>query len=231
MPALTFDEVLKFNQNHGADGKFSSAPGGGGYRTYSDSEMHEIGAAYKGWEDGLTDSEKKSVAKYGMSSNEYNMKLRTGKPYWNEQYQATDTEYKALDSALEKSKIPENMTVYRGANSAMFAGKDPESLVGKTIKDKGYASTSAGQDVAEAYADDVICKINCKAGSKGAYIENVSNTVNFKSPIDYNSSDYKEDPGNKEIHLPRNSAFEITAVNRTTVNGKEVWEVEMTYEG
>lgn len=30
MPALTFDEILKFNQNHGPDGKFSSAPGTGG---------------------------------------------------------------------------------------------------------------------------------------------------------------------------------------------------------
>lgn len=258
--AKTFTEILKFNPYHGYHGYFSSengatsmtmhtesaagqkaisnikekakrGSGGGSYREYSSSDMKEIGDAYQDWEKSLTKEEAKSVAKYGMSSREYNDKLRTGKDIGWPAKQATEKEYEALDAALDKSKIPEDMVVYRGASSAMFKGKNPESLVGKKVTDKGYASTSTGREVAEVYAGDVVCKIKCRAGSKGAYIDNVSDTVNFGDPIDYSSADYREDPGNKEILLPRGSSFKITGVRKTTVNGKEVTEVEMEYEG
>lgn len=180
--------------------------------------MKKVARSYDKWASGLNSAEKDAVRKYVAlgHSRMFNDKLRTGKNATRGQ--ASDDEYKALDSALEKSTIPENMTLFRGTSAKMFGGKDPKDMIGETIVDKGYESTSMTGKVGDIYSDGVICKINAPKGSKGAYVDEVG----FGE-----KSDFGED-ANNEILLPRNSEFKITGVE---TDGKGRTVVTMDYIG
>lgn len=174
--------------------------------------------SYDKWASGLSSEEKDAVRKYVAlgHSRMFNDKLRTGKDATRGQ--ASPDEYKALDSALEKSTIPEEMTLYRGTSEKMFGGRDPKDMIGETIVDNGYESTSMTGKVGGIYSDGVLCEINAPKGSKGAYVDEVG----FGE-----KSDFGED-ANNEILLPRNSQFKITGVE-TDSNGRTV--VKMDYLG
>lgn len=174
--------------------------------------------SYDKWASELSNEEKDAVRKYVAlgHSRMFNDKLRTGKDATRGQ--ASPDEYKALDSALEKSTIPEEMTLYRGTSEKMFGGRDPKDMIGETIVDNGYESTSMTGKVGGIYSDGVVCEINAPKGSKGAYVDEVG----FGE-----KSDFGED-ANNEILLPRNSKFKITGVE-TDSSGRTV--VKMDYLG
>lgn len=195
--------------------KTSSGTATADFKTLDKEGMKRFAVSYKEWADNLSGERLSAVQKYvAQHSALFNHQLRTGQSIGKGQ--ATAEEYKALDDAIENSKIPEDVCLFRGASEKFFGGKDPESFVGKTVVDKGYVSTTMGQNVADTYSDGVICKISCKAGSRGAYVDEVGFGEKSDFGIDFNN----------EILLPRNSSFTITDVKRKG-NG---WEVEMTYE-
>lgn len=194
----------------------SSQESGNDFKTLNTvKSKREFASTYDTWESSLSKPEHAAVRKYVMAhSINFNQYLRTGEKTWGEQ--ATRAEYKALDSAIEKSSIPESVVLYRGAPEIFFGGKNPKSLIGKTISDKGYVSTSMSDHVAKVYSEGVICKIRCRAGSKGCYIDKIG----FGEPTDF-SNDH-----NNEIVLPRNSRFKVLSVEKRGKN----WEVELNYE-
>jgi hypothetical protein len=193
----------------------------------TDKEYDEYASHYKGWEKSLSKAEKNVVGKYQSESFAFNQKLRHPYEEYDNEWgsQATDKEYKALDSALAKSTVHQDTTVYRAISDPDALG-DLNSLVGKTITDKGYASTSLSKKAAEDYGDGIICKINVPKGSHAAYISGVK---------DKEGQDFT---GNRELLLPRDAKYKITKVTPKEVEYKTQWgtfkqtqwEVEMEYE-
>lgn len=139
-----------------------------------------------------------------------------------------DSQIKSLDAAIEKSTIPEDTVLYRGMGSFSQMGVtgDPRDLIGSTITDKGYMSTTIDSGLANQYMQNaahsgidtsggqVSLKITAKAGSKGAFISGFATDAQLYWG------------GNYEYVLPRNSQIKITGVKQSG-NG---WEVEAVYE-
>lgn len=177
---------------------------------------------YENWEKTLSRSEREAIGRYETESFAFNHKLRNLDPADYDPYMfgepATRKEYKAMDSALAKSKVQDDVVVFRSIPDVNALG-DLSKLSGATIKDKGYASTSLDKNAAMEYGPGdagIICKINVKKGSPGAYISGIK---------DKNGRDFTR---NREILLPRDAQFKVVNVSRG--NGG-LWEVEMDYEG
>lgn len=236
------EAIQKFNPHHDAKGRFSSADGAVSF-TYAPgkSKAHDNAIARlkakheeeknkgplsgvealskirdKKWEDELTEDQRNTLSRYQVDAMSFNEYLRTGKAF-NDfgEAQATKEEYKAIDDALSKSKLKENIVVHRGLSAEAL---DIEKLsIGDLITDKGYQSTSLSKKTAEEYSGGNIVTINAKKGSKGAYISGLRNG--------------KED--NFEVLLPRNSKLKIKNVQITGTDpwGKKIGTVEVEYVG
>ncbi len=111
-----------------------------------------------------------------------------------------------IDSAIEKSEpIPESMVVYRGIRNLSFMGPEaqmPKSLVGKTITDKGFLSTTQNRDIAANFSRGKGAQliIELPKGTKAldvAKVEDDSATANNE----------------REILVHRNASLLITKVD------------------
>ena len=101
---------------------------------------------------------------------------------------------KNATAALEKSTVPENITVHRGIR-AFGPFKDLKKLKpGSTFEDKGFGSTS--MDESKLFGSDVKIKIHVPKGTKGAYIAKLSQ---FRAE--------------KEFLLPPGTKYRIKTVN------------------
>ncbi|MBT0134744.1 hypothetical protein G4229_13860 [Listeria seeligeri] len=85
-----------------------------------------------------------------------------------------------LINALSKAELPNNITVYRGTNLEIFDNLlnlkniDYKDLIGKTIEEKGFMSTTSLKN--QEFSGDVTLVINAPKGSKGAYLGHFSNS-------------------------------------------------------
>lgn len=212
---LAIDREKKRQTTVGTENKNKEAP----KILSTQKEFDQHAKKYKAWEKSLTDSEKRVIGRYQTESFAFNYRLRNGntgdydaaafgKP-------ADKKEYAALDSALAKSTVQDNVTVFRAISDKNALG-DLSKLKGATITDNGYASTSLDENMAAMYGDGIICKINIQKGGRGAYISGIK---------DGNGKDFTE---NREILLPRGAKFKI---QNATKRDDGTWEVEMDYEG
>jgi len=101
---------------------------------------------------------------------------------------------------LNKSKVPENVTVFRGMRPVSGYPTDPKEFVGMHISDKGFVSTSLSPETAKEFltSGGYVYKIKVKKGTKAAYIEGVG-------------KHYSE----QELLLPRGSKFKVTDAKKT----------------
>ena len=185
----------------------------------TEKEFDQHAKKYEKWEKSLDKAEREVIGRYQTESFAFNHKLRNGDPADYDVAAfgkpATAQEYKAMDSALAKSKVQDDVVVYRAISDKNALG-DLSKLTGATITDNGYASTSLNKDMAIMYGDGILCKINVKKGASGAYI----------SGIEDNSGQSFKD--NREILLPRGAKFKIRSASQRSDGA---WEVEMDYEG
>lgn len=94
-----------------------------------------------------------------------------------------------LDSAINKSKAPENMVVY-----SILPAQIGELKSGSVFSFKGYRSTTIDLAVALSEAQDgSILQVLIPKGSKGLYVD-----------------DYSSSPGEGEFLLPRGSMVTVT---------------------
>lgn len=103
---------------------------------------------------------------------------------------------KELDSALDRSELAEDATLYHGmgpAESKMF----DKIEIGSGFAYNGFYSTSLDKSIGEKYADGKsVLVINAKKGSSGLY--------------------YKDPDNENEVLLPRNKIY---GVEKITTNG------------
>ncbi|MBC2277274.1 hypothetical protein HCB16_14040, partial [Listeria welshimeri] len=85
---------------------------------------------------------------------------------------------KNLSNALGKASLPNNLTLYRGTSSEIFdnlfnlKNLNYQDLVGKTIEEKGFLSTTTLSN--QKFSGNVTMIINAPKGSKGAYLAHFS---------------------------------------------------------
>ena len=146
------------------------------------------------WVQGLSKSEKSSLRAYtGDDFFDINHDLRAGQALPGNLGKIS----RNMDSALERTSIPEDIVVYRGQKSAGMMEQsvdDPQQAVGHVYEDKGYVST--GLEAGTGTASNFRFELEIPKGSQGALV----------SPFSQHAAEY-------ELILPRNSKFEITYVD------------------
>jgi len=103
-----------------------------------------------------------------------------------------DDRVEIIDAALDKSRLAEPVITYRGADWSVF---EEENLIGATIEDQAFVSTSLSERVATAHADGVIIEIRVPAGTRALNMER------------WQVAGWQR--GESELLLPRNSKFKV----------------------
>jgi 2'-5' RNA ligase len=122
---------------------------------------------------------------------------------------------KRVDSGINKGSVPQDTTVFRGFPSSIL-GNDPSKLVGKTITDKAYTSSSMSERIANQFSKDLIAEIKIPKGSKGAFMD----ATLTKSDLQQLGRDPEH-----ELVLPRNSKFRILGTKKVGAKTKVFMEL------
>jgi len=129
--------------------------------------------AFDPWVKSLSQDERRAI--YDYTGYEYhrniNSVLRGLEPVFAE---GNVNRVNQITEALNKSCVTENITVYRGVDKvALGAYKDsPQRLIGQTITDKGFMSTSLSPE--GAFDGPVNYIIQVPKGTSGAYVGDIS---------------------------------------------------------
>lgn len=147
----------------------------------------------------FTRDERWAIGAYtAAGASRINQMLRgTQRPFSSEEEAINNQQVALLDSAMAKSVVPRDMVVYRGTSLANLGVKSGDDLVGATLIDKAYPSTSTMRDVALARSsmwgsftkDGALIRINLPKGSNALF----------------------PGGGEAEVILPRNTGLRITS--------------------
>lgn len=150
----------------------------------------------------LSDAQRRELQYYtGAGSSRVNRELREGKLSVG-----TKETAKAIDAAMKKSVLPEDVILTRMSDGLPFQkllgkGADPDNLqplLGKVFKDKAYLSTSLGTTPARGFAKSFVkMEITAPKGTKGLYLETITSVK-----------------GERELLLPRNTSILIESIEK-----------------
>ena len=114
---------------------------------------------------------------------------------------ADDPVVKGIDNLISRSKLPDDITVYRGLR-AKHLGSNPEKLIGKTITDNGFLSTSLSHDKAStlfAHSEGgAVIELRAFKGQNGFMME----------------ADSPQSPEEHEVLFPRGSSMKIISAEK-----------------
>ena len=200
---LNGEEVLKSNSCHvpsgPAGGQFCEIGGGSG----------KVSTTVQ-WLQSLTQEESRALSAWakpnefnGLNARLRNQEITTKVPKRErDRYEQDVLSATTLDSAIGKSSLPRDRTVYRGITGTA-AGRLVDAPVGTTFSDKGFVSTSSAKNVAQRFAENwtaggpnVVIQIALKRGQRGASMDTFASQ--------HNKTEH-------EILLPRNLTFKIVA--------------------
>ena len=126
------------------------------------------------WQKELSENEKKAVQDYTKEYPNYykniNAKLRGKDFFWDN---GNRDRAELIHQALQKSSVPCDCTVYRGASFAAlgkYKNLSDNELIGKVLLDKGFMSTSTIKG--SEFSGDIKLEILVPKGSKGGYLGN-----------------------------------------------------------
>lgn len=198
---MEWAHVFKFNPNHGKDGRFTSAAGGGA-------------ATGTGVKNGKF-SEQQSINLRGYAEGDYrplNAYLKGRNSGQDEAVGHLDAQAKSIDAALKKSRTTQDITVYRGFSSSQTVAFS-DKLVGRTIEGSGnFVSTSRNQGVAEGFAAGmfdpktaVLIKLNVPKGSKALAMDEFATAA--------------ANSGEQEVLLSRKGKYKVTGVRKHKLGG------------
>ena len=102
----------------------------------------------------------------------------------------------ALDKAIQRGTVPEDVVVYRGINSSTLANK---FSVGDEFQDHGFVSTSLDKKIGEKFGKEAVLEITVPKDAKALAFDSI-----------YKGGHMDE----HELLLPRGSKFRVTDVSR-----------------
>jgi hypothetical protein len=158
-----------------------------------------LGKKAFGWSNELDEDERDAIASYtGSTSTAINK-------FWRKaETDNDDAEEKSkyLDSAISKGVLKDNVMLYRGAGYDAIGGAlalpilqgRKHEVIGATVQDLGYMSTSLG--ATSKFDKEVTFQIMAKKGTKGMYVEEFTSTM-----------------GEQEVLLARGTKLKIVDVN------------------
>jgi hypothetical protein len=182
--------------------------GGAGTRARAKGETHAAptapGAPFSG-HDKLTPQQLDAVRAYqeggNASLNEYYRGLKASPGYMGEHAGP-------LDKAIERSRIDHDVTLFRGWTQKGLAA-NPDALVGATIRDPAYFSTSTSKEVARKFhgsLDGVFLRLKAPKGTRGLHVHDVATG---HSKYGAGGSDPEH-----EVLLGRGTSYRITRARR-----------------
>ena len=130
-----------------------------------------------GWDRGLTSQEEAAIRAYtGHEYSDINGYLR-GHNMDPAAIASILEKVSHLDSALAKAALAKDTRVYRGISDLRNLGLSERTLVGATIHDKGFMSTSTSRESARAFGGTmggVLVRIRAPKGSRGGSVKRLS---------------------------------------------------------
>ena len=140
-------------------------------------------------------------------SDSLNLALRKGRKLKPE----SEKIRRALDSMFKKSRgLSDDVVAFRGASG--MGVDDWSKMVGRTVSDKGFVSTSLKRSVSVFGEADTFLTIEVPKHMRAVYL-------NPKSPF----------RGQFELLLPRNSRFRVISAKRANIFAP--WDVRVRYLG
>lgn len=133
--------------------------------------------AFKDWRDGLSPEERNVLRGYGQEDYvNINASLRG-----NGSSEDVSGKIDALDAALGRAEVPDDVTVYRRFSDPQITSlHESGNLIGARIQDKGFTSTTADKDILSdldlehLQGGEVTAHIRVPAGTPGAYLGSLS---------------------------------------------------------
>ena len=197
-------------------GQFTSGSGGGGGSGVAatpeikpslpikpSSAKFDLDVAAAALKGNVTPYELTTIKNYsGYAASNLNPALRKGKSLNTSHTRMTE----ALDSAIQKSELAQDVTVYRGLSSAaskmaFFA------TPGSVFSDKAYASTTVDKAVGKRIGKGgVLLEIKLRKGAKALPIDGLSRY-----------------PEERELLLPRNTSYKVKS--KTWDAGNKAWKL------
>ena len=221
MPALTFDQILKFNPYHGKDGRFASANSAASF-TFKPgaSAAHDSAIAREKERDAATAAPKKeykyskeeqiaAVKDFTISDYSEIRKVQCGQ---GKMAQETQDSLRKKGEAIEEyidASTPYEGAVYRGINT------DTVLKVGQTVDMQGTSSWSTdkevGVDFAGTHANGDKGPWGRKTGNEKAYVFQMDKAPRKNTYID----DISANRGEKEVLVSKDTRFKITKIEET----------------
>lgn len=212
----TFDETKHPRWPKGSPGKggkFMDKPQAGPFKFLLPHKQEQWGADNFGeWRDSLSEVELNAFRAYagGRAHEQINSELRGSQGDTDKLSERTRFDVEDMDSALERSEVPEDVKVYRMlSDPAMLDAHDSGNLVGETFIDDGYTSTTINPSFLKEVAQDIEgqlieATINLPKGTRGAYL-----------------GDASMNPEERELLIRRGTAFQVSSATEAKLpNGQ-----------
>lgn len=208
-----FDEAAKlaeFNQYHDQHGRFTSgdSPAVLGLDEFirrAQASNADMEAAYADWRGGLSAGEVTAIrgwqrAHAGIADTLRHPELADPRLAAKEHVRIA-----ALDSAISKSALPHDMTLYRGMQGS------PGHMVGRVLRDKSFISTTFSEKTARSFAGgNTLLRITAHKGQHAAFLPGVGGHQNSEH----------------EFLLPRNARIRVTGHAPSLADGTQVFNAE-----
>ena len=158
----------------------------------------------------LSDAERKAVRQYTTEDyKEINSRLRASTPAAG----GKSPLVKAIDAAMARSSMPENVVTWRGAGRTLGAQIKAGAIgVGDVMEDRAFMSTSIIKKKAldfNATTDTAVLKIRVPEGARGMYVDDISDSR-----------------GEYELLLPRGTRLHVRGIRQVAPSEGGYWEVE-----
>ncbi len=140
-----------------------------GARTFRDDyDVMDFGRTWNEHVSRLPEAQKEALKGYTYGTDqELNGALRGLQPKTDD----VVSRVRELDQALAAHPVPEDVMVSRGIDLGHF-DMTPRQMEGRTFTEKGYMSTSPGDELPAAYrGKEAIMHLRVPAGTPGAWVE------------------------------------------------------------
>lgn len=169
------------------------------------------------------------LLQYSYTSGPINDFLRDGKSADSKAMQRKVAE---MDSAISKNSLSEDVEVFRGVGTN-YLGLDLSSedaikkVIGKTVSDPAFLSTTISENVAQIYSRGVVLKMTARKNENVGFMDTVYNGGRVSDILQAS----KDGDSNHELMFGRNKKLKFkNYMKKKDSSGKEYFEISVSME-